>query len=270
MSKFYVPAASSPELSSSGPRMSPGLAEMVASMPPMLWRHGQIVAHTGVLGAGKTAEMTVVGLAAQAAGIEVWSSYDAMGPKYPANFRRIRNMFDLLYARDCLLLIDELQFLLHARDFAQRGGAAMGRTTILSWFDLVRKDNLAIHYTTQDVGKVDLLVRQLTGFIFQSKQTHIEHVTKVQMLAYDGSEEAAIVAQYVWNRSIIYGWYDTKDKKVQLLLDPDADPVSPFPTRERLLDDLARPPASRSAKHETRAAPSSGSAPGRGDSLFEL
>ena len=221
------------------------IAHLTMGIPASLWRPGQIVAYTGILGAGKTALMTLVCNAARSRGRRIISNYDAQ----ESGFIRAQNMFDIFDSVDCVVCLDEIQHVgVDSRDSLRGATKGVDPRVILYWFDLVRKDDVSVHYTTQSIDKADKRIRELTGWILHSTETDIPHVSKVQIMRYGGQDEASQVGAFVWDKRCIYGAYNTKDKKVKLFLNPDGVPLSPFPSRESLLSDASArspPPSAR-------------------------
>lgn len=171
-----------------------------------MFKPGTIIAATGLLGMGKTMQIVKLGYEEWRAGRRVVANFDTCFAE------RLENIPQLITVSNCVVLLDEAQTIIDSREF---------KTNILltHWVEIIRKDDCTLFYTTQSFGRVDLRLRELTGFLYFAEQ-HISLPagTASQICRYAVSPTG--MAQQLDRFPLLHSWYGplyrTKDKRVVL------------------------------------------------------
>jgi hypothetical protein len=177
--------------------------------------YGDIVAFTGLPGAGKTGLMTDTAIqVCTLFGMELRTNYSIWA--YPS--KRIKKFQDL-QATATLLCIDELQLVAGSRDFAKAANKTISEFVELD----VRKPGNILFYTAQDFDMVDINVRRLTSYVFDLQR--IRELTQqlgggtrsictaYQNMRYGNFKQ---ISRFVVEYSIFIGKYDTADRDVRI------------------------------------------------------
>jgi len=155
-----------------------------------------VLAFSGRFGSGKTALASYMAVReASELGCPLWANFSLRGAS------PVRSMDDLYQLRDGILVLDELQSTIHARTFSKN-------LAFLDWFDQHRKQGLIFLYITQELRKVDVLVRDMTDFAIlctrlDSRYSNIE--------VWDLYREKRISTS-VFDRSLSYGLYEHTER----------------------------------------------------------
>jgi hypothetical protein len=180
-----------------------------------MFYYGDIVAFTGLPGAGKTGLMTNTA-------IDVCNKYKmSLRANYTIwsdNNTRIKRFSDLL-TTSTMLCIDELQLVAGSRDFAKAANKTISEFVELD----VRKPGNILFYTAQDFDMVDINVRRLTSYVFDLQRIREKTAalsggsrsicTAFQNMRYGNFKQ---VSRFVVEYNTFIGKYDTADRDVRI------------------------------------------------------
>lgn len=119
----------------------------------MALREGNIVGHLGLMGSGKTMGMYRLALYQSR---PIYCNFDAAYSTRLRRFSELNNVYDACFC------VDELQLSVNSREFAQKTNIDFGKFLELR----VRKRGSVFQYTTQDINRIDVAVREITSHIY--------------------------------------------------------------------------------------------------------
>jgi hypothetical protein len=167
---------------------------------------GTFICFQGMLGSGKTLNMSRIGALAASTGQKVYANYST--GSWAERLQSITHMFEV---KNAVLLLDELQSILDSREF--KGNAALSQ-----WVLICRKKGISILYTTQFLGQVDIRVRHVTEWVYCCEKAYLrgKKATRVSLLKWHGEGGRFKRAFNVMHTPQLYGLYDTADYEVKL------------------------------------------------------
>lgn len=171
----------------------------------MLIKPGTFIAFQGVLGAGKTLNMSRIAALAAMNGQKVYANYDCFA-------ERLQSIAHLYRVRNAVILLDELQSILDSREF--KNNAA-----ITQWILITRKLGLSILYTTQFLGQVDLRVRHVTSWVYACQEVTLRNgrlASRVDLIKWKGEGGRWLRSFNVAHTPELYSLYNTYDYEVKL------------------------------------------------------
>lgn len=180
-----------------------------------MFYYGDIVAFTGLPGAGKTGLMTNTAIeVCTQYGMQLRSNYSIWS--HPVT--RIRRFSDL-QTNSSMLCIDELQLVAGSRDFAKAANKTISEFVELD----VRKPGNILFYTAQDFDMVDVNVRRLTSYVFDLQRIRDISIglsggtrsicTAFQNMRYGNFKQ---ISRFVVEYNTFIGKYDTADRDVRI------------------------------------------------------
>lgn len=160
----------------------------------------------GNLGAGKTLLATLFAASAARAGVRVYANF----PLY-FDYERLYTYERLQQVSSGLLVLDELQFLMEARDFSKN-------VDLVHWAVLLRKLGLDLIYTTQHFEHVDKRIRQITDYVLMASAAgKVSGRKRSKVVLVNMWPAPHVVKSFLFvHDPRLYALYDTYDRDVLL------------------------------------------------------
>jgi ABC-type thiamine transport system ATPase subunit len=171
-----------------------------------------IVAFTGNFGAGKSALCSLLAVQAAASrGCGLWANYSLRGSS------PVRTVDDLYACRGGVIVLDELQSTVNSRTFGRN-------EQFMLWFDQCRKQRSELYLVTQQLRKIDVIVRNAIDLEFRLR--HLQGDWS-ELLVFDVQSEASRGSARRFDRSGSYGLYDSYERAWPLLAGAEAGASRP-------------------------------------------
>lgn len=171
-------------------------------------REGNIVAHLGLMGSGKTMGMYRLGLLQPR---PIWCNFLA---RYSRRLRRFSQLNTVYGACFC---VDELQLSVNSREFAKKTNIDFGKFLELR----VRKRGSVFQYTTQDINRIDVAVREITSHIYYYERIYSSVAPASRVVVYKrrigGSYD--VVRRFRMLHLPFRGLYWHQDEEVEIEFD---------------------------------------------------
>jgi hypothetical protein len=173
-----------------------------------------IVAFTGNFGAGKSALCSLLAVDyAVSRGGRLWANYGLRGA---APVRTVPELYD---CKGGLIVLDELQATVNSRTFGRN-------EQFMLWFDQCRKQRSDIYLVTQQLRKIDVIVRSAIDVEFRLR--HLQGAIS-ELVVFDVQAEVMRGSARRFDRSGAYGLYDTYERAWPLLAGPEGGDSRPRP-----------------------------------------
>jgi hypothetical protein len=134
----------------------------------------------------------------------MWANYDLVGATPITTIEELYGLYN------GVVVFDELQATIHARRSQTNDSMAFGR-----WYDQVRKQDLEVFIISQQLRKVDVLVRDMADYVFDCRNMRAGgYLSEVEV--YDWWDEAK-VSNFVFDRRLAFDLYNHKQRAWPLL-----------------------------------------------------
>ncbi len=167
----------------------------------MLGSGFKIVCFTGKFGSGKTATCSYFATEVRSAlGCRLWSNYGLAGSL------EVRTIADLYDCTDGVIVLDEIQGTVHSRQ-----GMTKKNMEFLTWFDQVRKQGSLLFIISQELSKVDRIVRDMLDYEVNCRNIGGGY-SELNTYALVDGEPARRVSSTVFDMRVAFGLYDTRQR----------------------------------------------------------